>query len=282
MRRILFAALTATAWAAVASEGVAWTNLDAEHRIGGRMASEGYMCGKVVLVCRWGCSSETSCGYLSRMEEYWKNYKYKPFVLLGSHLGECGSTNEANAVVAKKGLSFPVYADAGLSGFEPKAKEIPSLYLVDETGSVHYEGTDEHEAVERLVTTLTDMESPKDVEAWERFVDFETKTLPGRGFMRLEAFRKKFPQEAKKYEADYKRLKADAEVQKLVPLVRFAKQATDFDPKNKKTKNAVNRVKIEHAIQKYAPLKKSKNGLVAQEAKNALADLKWALSKFDI
>ena len=33
---------------------VEWKNLDKEHHLGGRVTSEGYMRGKVTLVCRWG------------------------------------------------------------------------------------------------------------------------------------------------------------------------------------------------------------------------------------
>lgn len=239
------------------------------------MVSEGYLRGKVVLVSRWGADTPQCRALLPRLEEIWQAYKSKPFVLLGGHCKGCGTSDEAKALVEKHKLSYPVYEDAGLAANEPQY-DVPFLYVVDETGRVRYKGRDERLATERLVVMLTDMEVPKDAKEWKRYLDFEVKTLPGRGFMRLTEFRKKYPEEAKAYDEDYKRLKADADVQKLAKLVTFAKMARDFDPKNKKQAWKVTKSKIEMTIAAYEPLKESANPLVAQEAKNALADLKWA------
>jgi len=258
------------------AEGVAWKNLDKEHRLGGRMVSEGYLRGKVVLVDRWGRNCPPCRKLLPRLEEIWQAYKSKPFVLLGGHCKGWGTADEVKALVESQKLSYPIYEDAGLAKDEPAYDGIPFLYLVDETGRVRYKGHDERLATERLVMLLTDMEVPKDAAEWKRYLDFEVKTLPGRGFVRLTEFRKKFPEEAKAYDEDYKRLKGDKDVQKLVKLVVFAKMAKDFDPKNKKQAGKVTKSKIEMTIAAYEPLKESANPLVAQEAKNALADLKWA------
>jgi len=262
------------------ADGVAWKNVDPEHYLGGRKASGGYLRGKVVLVDRWGRNCPPCRELLPRMEEVWKSFKTKPFVLLGGHCAGWGTADEVKALIEEKHLTYPIYEDAGLGKGEPEYGGIPFLYVVDETGKVCYKGHDERRATEVVVTALTDMEVPKDAAMWERFLDFEIKVLPGRAFLRLEEFRKKFPQNAKKYETDFKRLKGDAEVQKLAKLVAFARLAKDFDPKNKKTKGKVTRAKIESIIQSSGSLKDSANELVAQEAKNAIADLKWSLPDF--
>jgi len=260
--------------------GAVWKNLDKEHRLGGRMVSDGYLRGKVVLVNRWGCDSAACCELLPQLEEIWDSFKSKPFVLLGGHCKGCGDVEKAKSLVEEKRLTYPVYEDAGLAANEPALPAVPHFYLVDETGEVRYRGKDERLATERLVMLLTDMEAPKNVQMWERFLDYELKALPGRGFIRLAEFRKKFPNDAKKYDEDYKRLKNDEEVQKLVKLVAFAKLAKDFDPKNKATKGKVTKSRIDTAIKTFDALKDSKDEAVAQEAKNALADLTWAKVNF--
>lgn len=265
---------------AAVSKPVAWKNLDEEHHLGGRVTSEGYMRGKVVLVDRWGRNCPPCRALLPRMEAVWNSFKAKPFVLLGGHCKGWGTADEVKALIEENKLTYPVYEDAGLAENEPEYKGIPFLYVVDETGKVRYKGHDERLATEALVTALTDMELPKDVAMWQKYIDFELKVLPGRAFVRLEEFRKKFPKEGKKYDADYKRLKNDADVQKLAKLVKFAKQAKDFDKTNKKTMGQVTRAKIQSVIKSCGPLKESTNELVAQEAKNAIADLKWALTNF--
>ena len=47
------------------------------------MASEGYLCGKVVLVDRWGFRCPPCRALLPRVEEIWQSFKTKPFVVLG-------------------------------------------------------------------------------------------------------------------------------------------------------------------------------------------------------
>jgi len=282
--KTLFVSVAMLAGAAFAGDGVAWRGLDDPHRIGGRKVSEGYLRGKAVLVYCWGCDDKASREMLPRMEEIWKSFKTKPFVLLAAHGAGRGEADAVKAFVEENRFTYPIYEGAGLSEGEPDVQGVPFIYVVDETGKVRYKGKDERLATERLVTLLTDMEAPKNVEMWESFLDYEMKVLPGRAYLRLSEFRKKFPNEARKYDEDYKRLKNDAEVQKLAKLVAFAKMAKDFDPSNKKTKGKVTRSKIGMAIQMYEePLvRKCKNELIVQEAKNAIADLKWAQTTFSI
>jgi len=258
---------------------VAWKNLDDEHKLGQSRVKESRMVGKVVLVCRWGSGSQPSRAFLESIEPTWKCYRAKPFVVIGSHQSSGGSAEAAKEFCEQSALTFPVYADVELAEGAPADNGLPFFYIVDETGKVTHQGKDEHKVTEYLAEALAEIESPKDVEQWKRFLDFELKTIPGRGFLRLEEFRKKHPEEAKAYDAEYKRLK-NTEVKKLSDLVAFAKNAKECDPNDKKATKTVNLKTIGQAIHRYDSLKKNKNPLVAQEAENALKDLEKAREKF--
>ena len=97
--------------AIVSDAGVGWRNVDEANHLGGRMASEGYLQGKVVMVCKKG-------GLATRLEDIWKSFKTKQFVLLGSW------------PKAAKACTFPMYRGAGLAEGEPGT----SIYVVGATG----------------------------------------------------------------------------------------------------------------------------------------------------
>jgi len=256
---------------------VEWKNLDAEHHLGGRKASVGYLQGKVVLVCRWSPDDAESREMLMRMEELWQSFKTKPFVLLAGSCEGREPVEGAKKAVADGALTFPIYAGASLGVGEPKFKRAPFLYVVDETGKVVYLGRNDRTATQVLVSSLTDLEAPKDLKQWQRFLDFELETLPGRAYLRADEFRKKYPAEAKTYYEKFKALTATPDVKSLSELVAFARKAKDMQAFD--AKKAVQRQKfekmIESAISKYGSLVESKDPRVVQEAKNALADLKW-------
>ena len=258
-RRFTAALLVALVSAALQSGAVEWRNVDDAHRVGGRKMSSGYLQGKVVLVYR----QEAAPALLQRMEAVWNSFKTKQFVLLGS-----GSSADEGA------STFAMYRDAGLAVDEPEGA---AIYVVDSTGSVKYRGSDERRATEVVVTALTDMDAPKNAAQWKRLVDAELANLPGRAYLRIQEFKKKFPAEAKAYDAAFKELSAIPDIKKLAELVAFAKQAKDmrtFDAKKKHLK-AKFADKLKSALSKYAALVESKDPRVAQEAKNSIADIKW-------
>ena len=277
MKRLLFVLTVLSACVGSAAE---WKNVDAEHYLGGRKASAGYLQGKVVLVDRWGLKCPPCRALLPRVEEIWRSFKTKPFVVLGGHCKGWGDAEGVKALVAEKGLTYPVYEDAGLAVDEPEFDAIPFLYVVDETGKVVYKGHDDRTATEAVVTALTDLESPRNLAQWKRFLDYELKTLPGRAYLRMLDFSKKYPQAAKDYAEKFKELKAVPDVKKLAELVAFAKKAKDpraFSEKEKAKKAKYVQL-LKGAQTKYASLKDAKDPRVAQEAKNSLADVKWALA----
>ena len=268
--------------AALLVQAVEWKNVDAEHYLGGRKASVGYLQGKVVLVDRWGAKCPPCRALLPRVEEIWQSFKTKPLVILGGHCKGWGSAEEVKALIEENKLSYPVYEDAGLASGEPKFDAIPFLYVVDETGKIVYLGRDERNATQAIVSALTDMESPKNLAQWRRFLDYELEHLPCRAYLRLRDFRKKFPKEAKEYEPKAKELLAIKDLKKVADLIEFAKKAKDppiFGPKDSAKKAKYEKL-VEDMISKSDIFKAHPDPRVAQEAKNALADLKWTQATF--
>ena len=279
---VLFAAVLGVA--ASLDAGVAWRNVDQDNYLAGRKASEGYLQGKVVLVDRWGLGCPPCRRLLPRVEEIWRSFRTKPFVVLGGHCKGWGDADGIRKLAKDLGLTYSIYEDAGLAVDEPRFSGIPFLYVVDETGRVVYKGHDERVATETVVQALTDMESPKDIEQWRRFLDFEIENLPGRALLRLGEFKKKFPAEAKEYAEKEKELKAIPDVKKLSELVDFAKKAKDmraFDAKKSVQRQRFQKL-VKDAISgtKYSSLLESSDPRVVQEAKNSLADLKWTAAEF--
>ena len=264
--------------------GVEWRNLDSASYLAGRKASEGYLQGKVVLVDRWGLGCPPCRALLPRVEEIWKSFRTKPFVVLGGHCKGWGDAEGVKKLAKDLQLTYSIYEDAGLAVGEPQFSAIPFLYVVDETGKVVYMGHDERAATQSVVQALTDLESPRNLAQWKRFLDFELENLPGRAFLRLKEFRKKFPAEAKAYADKAKELAAVPEVKKLAELVEFAKKAKDVrefgDKKKAQRQKYEKMVKDAISSAKYASLLESKDPRVVQEAKNSIADLKWTAAEF--
>ena len=276
--------VAALACAASLSAAVEWRSVDADHYLAGRKCSEGYLQGKVVLVDRWGLGCPPCRGLLPRIEEIWQGFRTKPFVVIGGHCKGWGDADGVKKLASQLGLTYSIYEDAGLAVGEPAFNSIPFLYVVDETGKVVYMGHDERTATQVVVTALTDLESPRNLAQWRRFLDFELENLPGRAYLRLKEFKKKFPKEAKEYADKEKALMGIPDVKKLSELVDFAKKAKDvreFGAKKKVQKQKYEKL-VRDAISgsKYASLLESNDPRVVQEAKNSLADLKWTAAEF--
>ena len=265
--------------AALTSFAVEWKNVDAAHHLGGRKASAGYLQGKPVLVVRWGAKHEESPALLSRLEEVWTSFKAKQIVFLGGHVGGWGGADAVKAVLKKSGVTFPVYEDAGLGADEPPHEDIPFIYVVDETGKVVYRGMNDRNATQAVVQALTDVDSPRNVEQWKRFLDYELDNLPAHAYNRLNEFRKKFPDEAKVYLPKARELVKIPDVKKVADLVAFAKKAKDAPPLGSKNRAKYESL-VKDVVDSCAALKGVADPRLAQEAKNALADLTWTAATF--
>ena len=266
-----------------AFSAVEWRNLDEAHHLAGRKASEGYLCGKVVLVDRWGVKCPPCRRLLPRVEEIWQSFKTKPFVVLGGHCAGWGDKAGVEALVKEHGLTYPVYEDAGLAN-EPKFDAIPFLYVVDPTGKLLYKGHDHRQATQVVVTALTDYEEPRDFRQFKRYLDYELLYLPGKASLRLAELKKRFPEEAKQYAAQERELKKIPDIRLLAEFVDFARKAKDMRvfKANQQTRQKAYEKFVRDALSsvKYKKLLTSKDPRVVQEAKNCFADLKWTAAEF--
>ena len=275
-----FAAVAASAaYAADGEEGEAkkkreWRNISPSTRIGGRMVSPGYLVGKIVLLdCRdYGDPAQVE--KLKTLQSVWATYKTKPFVLLGSHRGSAGA-DKVKEVMAKAGVTYPVYRDAGLTTGEVDGyKEI--VYLVNSINlRVEYKGPDIHKAQGGISSLILAEAVPPGPQYYKALLRFELEHMPGKAYLRLKAFRENHPKEAARFNDDWLKLSTDDDVRELAQLVEISRLVKDRD-RTTATSKRITPGMIEDAIDRYSPLKSNKNPAFAQEAKNALAELKWA------
>jgi hypothetical protein len=234
-----------------------WENLDDAHRVAGRKLSSAYMVGKVVLVSR-------DASQAARLQDVWSSFKGKSFILLGSY------------EKSPEGISFPVYADAGLV-----SAPAGPLYVVDALGNPVYYGAEVPEAIEAAVIAITDLASPSDYLEWKRYFEFEAKELPGRAINRLAAIKtdKKLakiafsPAEKEERAEAEKALKSNPVYARLAKLEAFSAAAKDRPASSKQKRARIGKMQVRSEIRKYADLKKHEDSIVAREAKNCLADL---------
>ena len=99
--------------AAVAADPVEWENIDPAHYLAGRMASAGYLRGKVVCLDYRDYGDKSGVAAMRRMEEVWQTFKMKPFVLLGSHRGTADAEKIKRIAEGLK-LTFPIYKEADI------------------------------------------------------------------------------------------------------------------------------------------------------------------------
>lgn len=242
--------VAANAWSAVE-----WKNIDDEHKLGGRKLSAGYLQGRVVLVSRDASQSQ-------RMEAIWDSFKTRSFALIGAFQS------------AVEGVNFSQYREAGLAS---EAPDTP-IYVVDAMGKVIYKGESDREASEAVVTAITDLESPRNANQFKRFLDWEIENLPGAATIRFAEFKKRFPKDSsiKDYEAKIRELSKLQGMGELVKLIETSRKVRNYLPKNNVERKRLPS-KISSHIRKSSKLKEAADPRVAQEAKNAIADLVWTM-----
>ena len=135
----IFAAMLS--FAVVAADAVEWTNIDQANYLAGRMASAGYLRGKVVcLDCR-DYGDKSGVDAMRRLEEVWQTFKMKPFVLIGSHRGTAGAEKIKRIAEGLK-LTFPIYKEADIVRTEEQKATDPVhigfMYIIGDTGRILY------------------------------------------------------------------------------------------------------------------------------------------------
>lgn len=152
-------AVVFSAGLALAAQAVGWKGLGEGNYYAGPKVTEADLAGKVVLVDCWGVGCPPCRALLPRMEEIWKSFRSKPFVLLGSHRQGRQPERVAALVKANK-LTYPQYDGAGIAEGEPSFRGIPFLYVVNHRGKVVYSGHSDREATEAVVNALGEIGAP--------------------------------------------------------------------------------------------------------------------------
>ena len=262
---------------AVAADPVEWENVDQAHYLAGRMASAGYLRGKVVLLDYRDYGDKSGVDAMRRLEEVWQTFKMKPFVLIGSHRGTAGAEKIKRIAEGLK-LTFPIYKEADIVRTDEQKATDPEhigfMYIIGGTGRILYCGTDDRRASGVIASALISMRSPTTVKQWKHYIDYDIKVLPGKAYVEIEEFRKVHPKDAAAYDEVWAKFNEDGEIKRVAKLERIAQQAKDYDFRDTNAKR-LNLEKVEKAIELSADLKKSENPFVAQEAKNCIADLTW-------
>lgn len=157
MKRLMIVAILAGL--TLAAQAVGWKGLGDGSYYSGPKVTEADLAGKVVLVDCWGVNCPPCRALLPRMEDLWKSFKSKPFVLLGSHRQGRQPEKVAELVKANK-LTYPQYDGAGIAEGEPSFRGIPFLYVVNHRGKVVYSGHDDRAATEAVVNALGEIDAP--------------------------------------------------------------------------------------------------------------------------
>lgn len=157
MKKMMIAALVAGLM--LSAQAVGWKGLGEGNYYAGPKLTEADLAGKVVLVDCWGVNCPPCRALLPRMEELWKSFRSKPFVLLGSHRQGHQPEKVAELVKANK-LTYPQYNGAGIAEGEPSFRGIPFLYVVNHRGKVVYSGHSDREATEAVVNALGEIGAP--------------------------------------------------------------------------------------------------------------------------
>ena len=151
----------------------AWRNLNDDAYYSGPKLRESDFAGKVVLVDCWGVNCPPCRALLPRMEELWKSFKNKPFVLVGSHR-QGHKPEQVKELVEENKLTFPIYDHFGLAEGEPPFRGIPFLYVVNHRGKVIYSGHDVRAATEAIVTAIGEIGAPPTLCGGVSLVRFKT------------------------------------------------------------------------------------------------------------
>ncbi len=284
MNKRYFISLIA-AMVAGAGFGVEWMNVVPDSRVGGRMASCGYLKGKVVLLDVRDYSENAEAALMKQIQDVWTAYKSKRFVALGSHVGSSGSKEAAGNLIKSLHLTYSIYSDVAVKNDEGAVEDLQrGVYVFDSTGKRLYFGKDPRQAMGIVGSAIFAESIPSSTADWKAVLDYEIANLPGQAYLRirdlknhkdvLKKLSKEYPDDVKRYAATWRGYGENSEVKKLAKLVETTRLIKDRD-KNSRASKRLSAATLENLIRQYSVLTQSENPLIAQEAKNSLADLKF-------
>ena len=273
------------AMVAGAGFGVEWMNVVPDSRVGGRMASCGYLKGKVVLLDVRDYSENAEAAMMKQIQDVWAAYKSKQFVALGSHVGSSGSKEAAGNLIKSLHLTYSIYSDVAVKNDEGALEDLQrGVYVFDSTGKRLYFGKDPRQAMGIVGSAIFAESIPASTAGWKAVLDYEIANLPGQAYLRirdlknhkdvLKKLSKEYPDDVKRYAATWREYGENSEVKKLAKLVETTRLIKDRD-KNSRASKRLSAATLENLIKQYSVLTQSDNPLIAQEAKNSLADLKF-------
>ena len=265
--------------------GVEWMNVVPDSRVGGRMASCGYLKGKVVLLDVRDYSENAEAAMMKQIQDVWAAYKSKQFVALGSHIGPSETREAAGNLIKSLHLTYSIYSDVAVKNDEGALEDLQrGVYVFDSTGKRLYFGKDPRQAMGIVGSAIFAESIPSSTAGWKAALDYEIANLPGQAYLRirdlknhkdvLKKLSKEYPDDIKRYAATWREYGENSEVKKLAKLVETTRLIKDRD-KNSRASKRLSAATLENLIKQYSVLTQSANPLIAQEAKNSLADLKF-------
>ena len=291
----IMAICAAACIAAVAPQARAfeWTGLAKDSARGGRMVSPGYLRGKTVILDIRDYADPASENAIRQLQATWAAYKTKSFIVLGSHRGTAGA-DQVRSVLERAGATYPVYYGADAEGSDFGESGAPAIRVIDTTCTRRlYSGRDPRIATGIAANAIFSARLPSAPKQWKHLLDWEIENLPGQALLRLKALaadkkalaemKSAFPEDAKRYSEKCAEFSATTEIKKLANLVELSRLVKDRDSEADKSKK-IRPEQLDRFEEKFGSLKKSDNPFVAQEAKNALADVafaKFALPRAD-
>lgn len=265
--------------------GVEWMNVVPDSRVGGRMASCGYLKGKVVLLDVRDYSENAEAALMKQIQDVWTAYKSKQFVALGSHIGPSETREAAGNLIKSLHLTYSIYSEVAVKNDEGAVEDLQrGVYVFDSTGKRLYFGKDPRQAMGIVGSAIFAESIPSSTAGWKAVLDYEIANLPGQAYLRirdlknhkdvLKKLSKEYPADVKRYAATWREYGGNSEVKKLAKLVETTRLIKDRD-KNSRASKRLNAATLENLIKQYSVLTQSANPFIAQEAKNSLADLKF-------
>ena len=166
--------------------GVEWMNVVPDSRVGGRMASCGYLKGKVVLLDVRDYSENAESALMKQIQDVWVAYKSKQFVALGSHIGPSGTKEAAGNLIRSLHLTYSIYSDVAVKNDEGALEDLQrGVYVFDSTGKRLYFGKDPRQAMGIVGSAIFAESIPSSTAGWKAVLDYEIANLPGQAYLRI-------------------------------------------------------------------------------------------------